>query len=126
MERRSVKRKIIESLTVEHVVDNKTLKKICSTAQIVDTSIKGFLIVVKREDLLREDLKENLNLENLKGASLSLYIPRMDLELDGTVGLSRHVGKGVFELLINFAPDTPKYWRECLMELLPAPDELKD
>lgn len=124
MERRAAKRKNIHTLDIEHVIDNSTLKKICSKAKIVDTSIEGFLIVIERDDIIREDLKSSLSLETLKDTSLSLYVPFMDLELDGTVGLTRHVGKGTFEVLIRFSTDTPKYWRECLMDLLPEPDEL--
>jgi hypothetical protein len=124
MERREVKRKQIETLDVEHVIDNDTLKKICSKAQIVDTSVKGFLLLISREDLLTNDLKGNLTLDSLKGTSISLYVNHMELELDGTVGLTRHKGKGQFEVLVNFSPDTPRYWRECLMELLPQPGEI--
>jgi len=123
MERRAAKRKVIHSLDIDHVIDNNTLKKICTKAKIVDTSIKGFLLVIEREDLLLEDLKSSLTLESLKDMSLSLYVPAMDLELDGNIGVTRHVGKGTFEVLVEFSADTPKYWRECLMELLPEPNE---
>jgi len=124
MERRATKRKIIHSLDIEQIVNTKNLKKICSKAQVVDTSISGFLLVIQREDLMDEELKSGLNLDALKGVNLSLYIPYMDLELAGKVGLTRHVGQGTFEVLVNFSPDTPRYWRECLMELLPEPDEI--
>jgi len=124
MERRAAKRKNIHTLDIEHVINNHTLKKICSKAKIVDTSTEGFLIVIEREDLMMGDLKDGLTLEALKDMSLSLYVPFMDLELDGTVGLTRHIGKGTFEVLVNFSDDTPKYWRECLMDLLPELDEI--
>lgn len=124
MERRAAKRKNIHSLEIEHVIDNDTLKKICSKAMIVDTSIEGFLVVIERQDLLSDDLKGNLTLDTLKDKSLSLYVPAMDLELDGTVGLTRHAGQGRFEVLLKFSSDTPRYWRECLMDLLPEPDEI--
>lgn len=126
MERREVKRKNIESLDVEHIINNETLKKICLKAQIVDTSIKGFLLLISREDLLSNDLKGNLTLDAMKGMSISLYVNPMELELDGIVGITRHKGKGMFEVLVNFAPDTPRYWRECLMDLLPQPGELEE
>ncbi len=126
MERRAVKRKNIESLDVEHIINNETLKKICVKGQIVDTSIKGFLLLIAREDLISNDLKGNLTLDAMKGMSISLYVNQMELELDGTIGITRHKGKGIFEVLVNFSPDTPKYWRECLMDLLPKPGELND
>jgi hypothetical protein len=124
MERRAAKRKNIHCLDIEHVINNNTLKKICMKAKIVDTSTEGFLIVIERDDLIDDELKSSLNLDSLNDTSLSLYVPFMDLELDGTVGLTRHIGKGTFEVLVNFSEDTPKYWRECLMDLLPEPDEI--
>lgn len=126
MERRAVKRKHIESLDVEHIINNETLKKVCKKGQIVDTSIKGFLLVIAREDLLLDELKGDLCLDKLKGMSISLYVHQMELELDGIIGVTRHKGKGIFEILVNFSPDTPRYWRECLMDLLPKPGELDD
>ena len=79
---------------------------------------------IERQDLLSDQLKGNLSLDILKDRPLSLYVPAMNLELDGVVGLTRHAGRGRFEVLIKFSADTPKYWRECLMDLLPEPDEI--
>lgn len=124
MERRQVKRKQVETLEVSNIVNSDTLKKVCKRAQIIDTSIKGFLLLIAREDLLSNDLKGNLTLESMKGMGLSLYVEQMELELDGIIGLTRHKGKGMFEVLVNFSSDTPRYWRECLMDLLPKPGEL--
>lgn len=126
MERRKVERKQVETLEVSNIVDSETLKKVCKRAQIIDTSIKGFLLLIAREDLISNDLKGNLTLESMKGTSLSLYVEQMELELDGVIGLTRHRGKGMFEVLVNFSSDTPRYWRECLMDLLPQPGELDD
>ncbi len=124
MERRSNQRKYIQHLDVERIVNNETLKKICNKAQIVDTSINGFLLLIARKDLLTNDLKGNLTLDVLKGMSISLYMHQMELELDGVISLTRHKGKGMFEVLVNFSSDTPRYWRECLIDLLPQAGEL--
>ncbi len=124
MERRSEKRKYIQHLDVEQIVNNDTLKQICTKAQIIDTSISGFLLLIARKDLLINDLKGNLTLDALKGMSISLYVHQMELELDGTIGLTRHRGKGMFEVVVSFSPDTPTYWRECLVDLLPQAGEL--
>ena len=126
MERRQEERKQIETLEVSNIVNSETLKKVCKRAQIIDTSIKGFLLLVAREDLISNDLKGNLTLDSMRGMSLSLYVEQMELELDGVIGITRHRGKGMFEVLVNFSSDTPRYWRECLMDLLPQPGELDD
>ncbi len=126
MERRQVKRKQVQTLEVSNIVSCETLKPVCTRAQIIDTSIKGFLLLIERQDLLSNDLKGNLTLDSMKGMELSLYVEQMELELDGVVGLTRHRGKGLFEVLVNFSNDTPKYWRECLMDLLPQPGEFED
>jgi hypothetical protein len=53
-----------------------------------------------------------------------LFLPQMNLDLDGTVMRTKHIGKGQFELGIKFSDDVPEYWRECLIDLLPRPGEL--
>ena len=55
-----------------------------------------------------------------------MFLPQLNLDLDGTIIRTKHIGKGVFEVALTFAPDTPHFWRECLVELLPAPGEVKE
>lgn len=55
-----------------------------------------------------------------------LQIDEMNLELSGTVKRTKMVGRGVFEIGIDFSEDAPDYWRECLLDLLPTPDEMPD
>lgn len=50
----------------------------------------------------------------------------MNLDLDGTVNRTLHKGRGNFEIAIEFSRDVPEYWRECLIDLLPAPGEMED
>lgn len=124
MERRAFKRKTVDTIGVEQMISNRTLKKICSKGHIINTSVNGFLIVINRKDLINKELRGGLNLDPLLNESVSLYIPQMELELDGTIAKTEHQGKGVFEIFIKFANDTPTYWRECLMDLLPQPGEI--
>lgn len=123
MERRATKRKLTEAIRVEHIMSNKNLKKICQEAYIIDASVRGFLITLNRKNLSQSKLKGSLTLDSLIGESISLYLPQMELELDGTIKVTRHKGKGLFEVFVNFANDTPIYWRECLVDLLPQPGE---
>ena len=84
------------------------------------------MIQIERKDLLPTDLKSNLSLDSLIGQQVVLFLPQMNLDLDGTVNRTAHKGKGCFEIAIEFSRDVPEYWRECLIDLLPAPGEMED
>ena len=126
MERRILKRKKTQDLLATQIINCDSLKKLFKVARIIDTSLKGFLLKIDRKDILQEDLKTSLSLESLVGTPISLFISDMELELDGKIKLTRHTGKGLFEVFIHFSSDTPKYWRECLIDLMPQPGELED
>ena len=125
MERRSLKRKKTQSLSATRIINCDSLVKIFEIGHIIDTSLKGFLLSIDRKKFLQEDLKSSLSLDSLVGTPVSLFISEMELELDGKIKLTRHVGKGLFEVFIHFSPETPKYWRECLIDLMPQPGELE-
>ena len=48
----------------------------------------------------------------------------MNLDLDGRVVRASHIGRGAFEIALEFSEDIPEYWRECLVDLLPEPGEI--
>jgi hypothetical protein len=91
---------------------------------IVDASRSGFLVKVERSFLVPKEYRENLSMENLVGHQMVMYLPQMNLDLDGTVTRATHVGKGMFEIAITFSDEVPEYWRDCLVDLLPAPGEI--
>jgi len=126
MERRSLKRKKTQALSATQIINCESLQRIFDLGYIIDTSLKGFLLSIDRKDVAQEDLKSSLSLDSLIGTPVSLFISEMELELDGKINLTRHIGKGVFEVFIHFSNDTPKYWRECLIDLMPLPGELED
>jgi hypothetical protein len=126
MERRSLNRKKTQALSATQIINCESLKKLFKVGYIIDTSLNGFLLSVDRKDVIQEDLKSSLSLDSLIGTPVSLFISEMELELDGKIKVTRHIGKGLFEVFVHFSPETPKYWRECLMDLMPQPGELED
>ena len=123
-ERRYSNRKEVDSIHVAEVTSLTSYQQIAKEGYIVDASTKGFLMVVTRKDLVPKELRSNLNLESLVGQSLCLYLPQMNLDLDGHVVRANHIGRGVFEIALEFSNEIPEYWRECLVDLLPGPGEI--
>ncbi len=80
---------------------------------------KGFELTVSRQDLFPPLLKYNISLNALQTKNLSLYIPSMEIDLEGTVVRTQHIGKGVFKICLEFLKESPKYYNECLLELWP-------
>ncbi|HEX4924185.1 MAG TPA: hypothetical protein VFV50_08865 [Bdellovibrionales bacterium] len=92
---------------------------IARNALLVDISSSGLLLHVDRKALIPKSLRENLTLQSLEGEHIMLQIKEMDLEIDGKVARTRMIGKGVFEVAVDFSAEAPEYWRECLVDLMP-------
>lgn len=122
-ERRHVNRKQLESLAVQDITTVKNYATLAKTGKIIDASKRGFLLLISRKDLVPKKLRQNLNLDVLMGQQLALFLPQMNLDLDGIIQRTRHRGNGVFEIGVKFSDDVPEYWRECLVDLLPTPGE---
>ncbi len=123
-EKRRAPRKEVDSIHVAEVTCLNNYQQVAKEGFIVDASSKGFLMVITRKDLMLKEDRQNLNLESLVGQNLCLYLPQMNLDLDGKVVRAIHIGRGVFEIALEFSDDIPEYWRECLVELLPSPGEI--
>lgn len=104
----------------------ENLAKISRSAEIVEASTSGFLLIVRREDLIPANLRKNLNLDALLGNKVLLHLPQMNIEISGRIARTKLIGKAGFEIGIDYTDDAPEYWRECLMDLLPAPGELEE
>lgn len=120
---RAAPRKDITPLSVSSVSSLENLTKISRGGEIVEASISGILLMVRREDLVPSALRKNLNLDALVGDKVLLHLPDLNLEISGRVARTRFIGKEGFEVGIDYTEDAPEYWRECLVELLPAPGE---
>lgn len=125
-ERRIAARKVVDLIHVAELTSLSNYSVIAREGVIVDASQSGFLLKVERSQLIPKDLRENLTLKDLVGHQVVMYLPQMNLDLDGTVTRALHVGKGRFEIAITFAPEVPEYWRDCLVDLLPAPGEISN
>lgn len=125
-ERRIADRKDTQTIVVSDVTSLSSYGVIMHTAQIVDASSSGFRMLVDRKDLGTPDLKQSLNLDMLIGHQVVMFLPDMNLDLDGYIRRTLHIGKGIFEVAVEFSSDVPEYWRECLVDLLPAPGEIED
>ena len=125
-ERRIATRKVVDLIHVSELTSLSNYAVLARTGVIVDASQSGFLLKVERTQLLPKELRENLSMQELVGHQVVMFLPQMNLDLDGTITRADHIGKGQFEIAIRFSPDTPEYWRDCLVDLLPAPGEILD
>ena len=125
-ERRMAERKEVDAIVVSYITAITSYNVVARTGAIIDASTRGFLLHIQREDLIPPELRSNLSLEDLVGQQLVLFLPQMNLDLDGTVTRAIHKGKGLFQIAVDFSDEVPEYWRECLIDLLPAPGEMEE
>jgi hypothetical protein len=124
-ERRIAERKEVASIEVAELTSLAHYRVIARAGQIVDASTSGILMHINRKDLVPKELRENLSLHELLGQHVVMFLPQMNLDLDGRITRADHKGRGMFEIGIQFSEEVPLYWRECLIELLPAPGEIE-
>lgn len=123
--RRVASRKEIDYIQVNDLTSVIDYSVIATTGQIINASPSGFLLQIFRKDLIPEALKGTLTLDATLGQQVVLYLPQMNLDLDGTITRASHMGRGKFVVAIDFSTEVPIYWRDCLIDLLPAPGELE-
>ena len=113
-EKKKIKGVKAASITLSNE-ENLIVKK----ALISQVSPAGFNLIFNYRDLVPESLKFQLHLHSLWYKNIHMYIPDMEMEMEGTVIGTRHLGTGNFEINIEFFQEVPKYWRECLFDLWP-------
>lgn len=123
---RVAERKQVEAISVSEVTSLTNYQVIARQASIVDASTSGFRLAIDRKDLVPQDLRDHLTLDQLLGQQVAMFLPQMNLDLDGRVSRTKHVGGGLFEIAIEFSDEVPDYWRECLVDLLPGPGEINE
>jgi hypothetical protein len=123
--KRVASRKDVDFIKVNDLTSTTDFSVIAQTGQIINASASGFLLQIHRKDILPEELKANLTLDATLGQDVVLYLPQMNLDLDGTITRASHMGKGRFVVAIDFSSEIPSYWRDCLIDLLPAPGEIE-
>jgi hypothetical protein len=125
-ERRISNRKEVYPLKISSLAAMDGMAKIVRQGTIINASSRGMLLQIRREDLIPRSLKNSLTLDPLVGDMVVIRIDEMNLELSGKVTRTKLLGKEGFELAIDYSSDAPQYWRECLMDLLPTPQEFDD
>lgn len=96
---------------------SKTADVIANNAILFQISPQGFYLKIHRKDLPKP-LRSHLNLDSICNQDVEMYLPDMNLNVDGTVMKTRHVGKGVFEIFIKFLDTIPQYWCDCFLDAL--------
>lgn len=119
-------RKDLSPRSISALASLDDLAKIARGGEVVQVSSSGILLLVKREDLIPLALRRNLNIDALVGGRVIIHLEDLDLEISGKVARTRYIGKKGFEIGIDYSDDAPEYWRECLVDLLPAPGELEE
>ena len=122
--RREAPRRPIEPLEVNSVIIIENRTKVARWAEVTEASTVGLLLIVKREDLVPMSLRRNLNIDDLVGEVVLLRLPQMNIEISGKIARTKFLGKEGFAIGLDYTDDAPEYWRECLLDLLPAPGEL--
>ena len=92
---------------------------IVKKAQLDLVKPRGFNLLFNYADLIPESLKYQLHLHSLWYKKIHLYVPDMEMDLQGKVIGTQHLGSGNFEVRVEFPKETPNYWRECLFDLFP-------
>jgi len=124
IDRRVSERKVTDEVVVSELTSLSSYNIIAHTGVIVDASSSGFLVSLDRKQVAAKELRDSLTLDSLIGHQVVMFLPQMNLDLDGTIVRTEHKGKGRFEVAITFSSDVPEYWRDCLVDLLPAPGEI--
>jgi hypothetical protein len=116
-------RKAISQVDVLNVKNVASGEVYFSRAMLVDVSPTGLLLRVERENILAMNLRSTLTLSSIIGASVGFTIEVMDTYLEGSVTRTKLEGHGTFVVAVDFREDAPEYWRNCLVDLLPADAE---
>jgi len=115
-------RKTISQVDVLNVKNVTNGEVYFSRAMLVDVSPTGVLIRVERENILALNLRSTLTLSSIIGSGVGFTIEVMDTYLEGVVTRTKLEGHGSFVVAVDFRDDAPEYWRNCLVDLLPAND----
>ncbi len=106
-------------LEISNIATLDPFTMISKTGELINASPKGFLIYINRKNLIPKALRTHLTLKSLEGEKVVITIVDMNLNIDGQIIRTRLVSNGFYELAIAFSKGAPKYWRECLIDLLP-------
>lgn len=122
-ERRVAPRQEIERIEINGFTSLDHMTLLSRRGHIIDASSTGFLLHVDRKDLVPKQFRDKLSIEVLEGDQVLLTIPIMDLEISGKITRTKRVSKDTYEIAVDYSDDSPEYWRELLLDMLPKPGE---
>src|SRR3982751_6056956 len=93
-ERRIAARKVVDFIHIAELTSLSSYSVIAREGVIIDASQSGFLLRIDRAQLIPKEYRENLSMSGLIGHQVVMYLPQMNLDLDGTIIRAEHVGKG--------------------------------
>ena len=106
-----------ESIEITQVSLIQTADIVASSATLFQISAGGFWLKVYRKDL-PQSLKNHISLNALCNKEVDMLLPMMNIHLDGVVIKTKYFQGGVFEIFIRFLDNIPRYWYDCLMDIL--------
>jgi hypothetical protein len=116
-------RKDIAEIYVLNVKDLNSNEVLFSRAEVLDVSVTGLLLSVKRDEIVAMSLRSTLTMSLLHDVSVGFTIEVMDTYIEGTIKRTKLHGRGEFLIAVDFREDAPEYWRESLVDLLPSKDD---
>lgn len=118
-DRRIAPRETVDPIEIRGFTSLDHMTLLSRRGFIVEASSSGFLLNVNRKDLVPKQFKNELSLDALLGDKVILMIEPMNLELSGKIARTKRLTKDVFEVAIDYSDDSPEYWREILVDMLP-------
>lgn len=124
-DRRVAPREKLAPIEVRGLMSLDHLTQISRHAVIVEASKTGFLLNINRKDLIPKQFRDAISLAELEGDQLLLTIDPMDLEISGRIARTKRLDKETYEVAVDYSEDSPEYWREALMDMLPRSSDYK-
>ena len=105
-----------ENIAIDRLSVIDTSDVITSKGFLFQISDAGFYIRLNRKNLSSR-LRGHLSLHSVHNEDVVMHLPKLNIHLDGTVKHTKHLGQGVFEMLIQFFDHVPDYWSDCLLDM---------
>ena len=109
--------KLKENLEVTQLSLMSNSKITIKSARLFQVSPDGLYINLERKNL-PSSLKKDLNLDSLLNKEIAMNLSIMNIQLNGLITNARYTGGGVFEIFVQFLNNTPRYWYDCLMDVI--------
>lgn len=119
-------RKEVAEIFVLNIKNVKTQEVLFSRAEVLDISVTGLLLLVKRDEIVALSLRSTLTMSLLHDIRAGFTIEVMDNYIEGIIKRTKSRGRGEFLIAVDFTDDAPEYWRESLVDLLPEKSDLFD